>query len=67
MLDFYHLRERPFSLLPNPRSMYLSEQYLETKVKVLYYLKDRSASLYLYGPIGCGKTSGLRCPFAISG
>ena len=60
MLEFYHLREKPFSLLPTPRFMYLSEQYLETKAKVLYSLKDRSASLYLHGPIGCGKTSLLR-------
>ena len=66
MLDFYHLSERPFSLLPNPRFMYLSEQYLETKAKVLYFLQDRSASLYPYGPIGRGKTPGLRYPFAMS-
>jgi general secretion pathway protein A len=60
MLDFYRLKEKLFSLLPNPRFMYLSEPYLETKAKLLYFLKDRSASLYLYGPVGSGKTSLLR-------
>lgn len=60
MLQFYKLREQPFSLLPNPRFMYLSRSYVETKSKLLYFLKDRSASLYLYGPIGSGKTSLLR-------
>ena len=40
--------------------MYLSEPYLETKAKLLYFLKDCSASLYLYGPVGSGKTSLLR-------
>ena len=60
MLDFYQLKEQPFSLLPNPRFMYLSQPYLETKAKLLYFLKDRSASLYLYGPVGSGKTSLLR-------
>lgn len=60
MLAFYSLAEKPFSLLPNPRFMYLSRSYLETKSKLLYFLKDRSASLYLYGPIGSGKTSLLR-------
>ena len=60
MLDFYRLKEKPFSLLPNPRFMYLGEAYLETKAKLLYFLHDRSASLYLYGPIGSGKTSLLR-------
>lgn len=56
MLDFCGLREKPFSLLPNPRFMYLSEPYLETKAKLLYFLKDRTASLYVYGPVGSGKT-----------
>jgi len=40
--------------------MYLADSYLETKSKLLYFLKDRSASIYLYGPIGSGKTSLLR-------
>ena len=40
--------------------MYLSEPYQETKAELLYFLKDRSASLYLYGPVGSGKTSLLR-------
>ena len=60
MLKPYGLRERRFSLLPTPHFMYLSEQYLETKAKLLYFLEDRPASLYLHGPIGCGKTSLLR-------
>ena len=60
MLEFYGLKEKPFSLLPTPRFMYLGDPYLETKAKLLYFLKDRSASLYLYGPIGSGKTSLLR-------
>jgi general secretion pathway protein A len=40
--------------------MYLSQPYQETKAKLLYFLKDRTASLYLYGPVGSGKTSLLR-------
>lgn len=60
MLDFYGLKEKPFSLLPNPRFMYLSKAYLETKAKLVYFLKDKTASLYLYGPVGAGKTSLLR-------
>jgi general secretion pathway protein A len=50
MLDFYGLKEKPFTLLPNPRFMYLSQPYQETKAKLLYFLKDRTASLYLYAP-----------------
>ncbi len=60
ILKHYVLKEKPYSLLPNPRFFYLSEQYIETKSKLLYFLKDRTASLYLFGPIGSGKTSLLR-------
>jgi len=60
MLDFYGLREQPFSLLPNPRFMVLSQPHQETKAKLLYFLKGRTASLYLYGPVRSGKTSLLR-------
>ncbi len=60
MLDFYRLK--PFSLLPNPRFMYLSQQYVETKAKRgmacrLYFPRDRTASLYPCGPEGSSKTS----------
>ena len=58
--SFYGLKEKPFTLLPNPRFIYLSEPYLETKSKLLYFLKEKTASLYLYGGIGTGKTSLLR-------
>jgi general secretion pathway protein A len=54
--QYYHINEKPFSLLPNPRFLYLSDQYLETKSKLLYFLQDRSASLYLYGSVGNGTT-----------
>jgi general secretion pathway protein A len=37
MLDFYGLREQPFTLLPNPRFMYLSQPHQETKAKLLYF------------------------------
>ena len=60
MLDYYNLKEKPFKLLPNPRFLYLSDQYLETKSKLIYFLQDRSASLYLYGGVGNGKTTLLR-------
>ena len=60
MFDFYGLREQPFSLLPNPRFMYLYLPRQKTRAKLLYFLKGRTASLYLYGPVGSGKTSLLR-------
>ena len=43
MLDFYGLREQPFTLLPNPRFMHLSQPYQQTKAKLPNLLKDRTA------------------------
>jgi general secretion pathway protein A len=57
---YFGLKEDPFLMLPNPRFMYLTEQYMDTKSKLLYFLQQRSASLYLYGPIGSGKTTLLK-------
>ena len=34
---FYGLKGKLSSLLPNPRFMYLSQPYLETKAKLLYF------------------------------
>jgi hypothetical protein len=39
MLDFYGLREQPFTLLPNPRFMYLSQPYQGTKAKLPCFLR----------------------------
>ncbi len=57
---FFQLNEKPFSLTPSPRYIYLADQYKDARGKCLYFLSQRSASLYLYGPIGSGKTSLLR-------
>lgn len=57
---FFQLNEKPFSLTPSPRYIYLADQYKDARAKCLYFLNQRSASIYLYGPIGSGKTSLLR-------
>lgn len=57
---FFGLNEKPFSLTPSPRYIYLAQQYQDARSKCLYFLDQRSASIYLYGPIGSGKTSLLR-------
>ena len=57
---FFQLNEKPFALTPSPRYIYLADQYKDARAKCLYFLSQRCASLYLYGPIGSGKTSLLR-------
>ena len=58
--SFFQLNEKPFALTPSPRYIYLADQYKDARAKCLYFLNQRSASIYLYGPIGSGKTSLLR-------
>ncbi len=57
---FFQLNEKPFSLTPSPRYIYLADQYRDARAKCFYFLNQRSASIYLSGPIGSGKTSLLR-------
>src|SRR3989304_2730496 len=60
-LEFFHLNEKPFSYLtPNPRFFYYAPQYLNVKRKADYIVSERSGHLYIYGPIGSGKTTVLK-------
>jgi len=60
ILQYYHLNEQPFRTSPNPRFLYLSDQVKEALAKVQYMTKERIGPLYMYGPIGSGKTSLMR-------
>lgn len=60
ILEYYHLNEQPFRLSPDPRFLYLSDQVKEALGKVQYMTAERIGPLYMYGPIGSGKTSIMR-------
>lgn len=60
LLEFYQLKEQPFRISPDPRFLYLSDQVKEALGKVQYMTAERIGPLYLYGPIGAGKTSIMR-------
>src|ERR687884_311405 len=60
ILAYFGLREQPFRISPDPRFLYLSEQVKEAMAKVQVMTTDRIAPLYMYGPIGSGKTSIMR-------
>lgn len=58
--SFYGLREKPFSLLPDPAYLYLSQQH-ETAISLLEYsLENKAGFCVLSGPAGMGKTTLLR-------
>src|SRR5215212_7814111 len=60
VLDYFSLNEQPFRIGPDPRFLYLSDQVKEALAKCEYMVKERIGPIYIYGPIGSGKTSILR-------
>jgi general secretion pathway protein A len=56
-LDFYRLREPPFSLTPDPRFLFLSERHREALEHLLYGVRERKGFVQLTGEVGSGKTT----------
>ncbi len=56
-LEYFALKELPFLTSPDSRFLYLSDQVNETLQKCLYMIANRIGPLYVYGPIGTGKTT----------
>ncbi len=57
---FYGLRERPFSLTPDPGYLFLSAVHRETLSHLRYAIETRAGFAVITGDIGCGKTTLLQ-------
>ena len=55
--EFYGLKERPFSLTPDPQFLYLSESHRTSIDSLLYGIYQREGFIVLTGDIGTGKTT----------
>ncbi len=55
--DFYDLKERPFSLAPSPRFLYLGETHKEALALLTYGYMERKGFVLLTGEVGTGKTT----------
>ena len=60
VLKYFDLNEHPFRIGPDPRFLYYSEQVKEAIAKCEFMARERIGPIYIYGPIGSGKTSLLR-------
>jgi general secretion pathway protein A len=60
-IEHFGLREEPFSLAPDPRFLYASEQHREALAHLLYGVRDGGGFVLLTGEIGTGKTTVFRC------
>jgi type II secretory pathway predicted ATPase ExeA len=56
-LDFYTLRESPFSITPDPDFLYMSSSHRAVIEKILYGIRARMGFLLLIGEVGAGKTT----------
>ncbi len=56
-LDFYGLREFPFSITPDPRFLYFSAHHREAYDHLMYGIRERKGFIELTGEVGCGKTT----------
>jgi general secretion pathway protein A len=55
--SYFKLKEKPFSISPDPRFIYLTAQHQEALAKVQYAISQRMGVSAIYGDIGAGKTS----------
>ena len=59
-LDFYGLREAPFSPTPDPKFLFQSSRHREALAQLVYGVQERKGFIVLTGEIGTGKTTLLR-------
>jgi putative secretion ATPase (PEP-CTERM system associated) len=57
---FYGLRERPFSLTPDPSYLYPSSVHKEALNHLRYGIEGQAGFIVITGEIGCGKTTMLQ-------
>lgn len=56
-LHFFHLKEEPFTMTPDPRFLFLSHQHEAAVESLLYGIRYRKGFMALTGEIGTGKTT----------
>jgi general secretion pathway protein A len=54
---FFGLKERPFRISPDPRFLFLAPQHQEVLSKCQYMVANKVGPVYVFGPVGSGKTS----------
>src|SRR5919202_3340574 len=60
IIKYFGLNEHPFITSPDPRFLFFSSQVKEALAKCEFMARDRIGPIYMYGPIGSGKTSLVR-------
>lgn len=58
--SFYGLREKPFSIQPDPEFLFMSQRHTLAYTMLEYGLLSRAGFTVICGDIGCGKTTLIR-------
>ena len=56
-MEYYGLREPPFTITPNPRFLFFSAKHREAFNHLLYGIRERKGFVQLTGEVGAGKTT----------
>jgi general secretion pathway protein A len=59
--DYFGLTEAPFSIAPDPRFLYMSEQHREALAHLMFGVSSNGGFVLLTGEVGTGKTTVSRC------
>jgi general secretion pathway protein A len=59
--DYFGLKELPFSIAPDPRYLFMSEQHREALAHLLYGAGESGGFVLVTGEVGTGKTTVCRC------
>lgn len=60
-LRYFGLKEKPFTITPNPRYLYMSDLHREALAHLIYGIENDGCFVLLTGDIGTGKTTICRC------
>jgi general secretion pathway protein A len=60
-LDYFGLKETPFSIAPDPRYLYMSDKHKEALAHLVYGVRNEGGFILVTGEVGTGKTTICRC------
>ncbi len=58
---YFGLTDKPFSIAPDPRYLFMSEQHREALAHLVYGIGEGGGFVLLSGEVGTGKTTVCRC------
>jgi general secretion pathway protein A len=59
--EYFGLRDRPFSIAPDPEYLYMSARHREALAHLIYGFQTDGGFVLLTGEVGTGKTTVCRC------